>query len=282
MKNINNNNSNNNTNNNVKFHFRGPERYYAVAGRQLDEATNDGTDNYLTPQSSPLKTTIITLLVLTILACIIIIPIARGTFVTKPAKLKNNYTPAVFDEAGIIDDEDALLKTLDEYHKLTGICPVIYTVNDSAWKPQKNLKEYALYRYDRDFKDQDHLAIVFSVNQVSSEKTTYKVAAIQGQNTVNIITIYTILHFKNMLNSGISKGLSINENLDNAFKYAIKDAQGKLNPTTADNLKNGFLEALPLIIVSLAFIIIFIVVIRKFIKERNAWKEDVRKDPRLA
>ena len=29
------------------FRFRGPERYYAVAGRQLDERTNDGTDNYV-------------------------------------------------------------------------------------------------------------------------------------------------------------------------------------------------------------------------------------------
>ena len=72
MKNNNINNTNNNTNNNVKFHFRGPERYYAVAGRQLDEATNDGTDNYLTPQSSPLKVTIITLVVITILAFILV------------------------------------------------------------------------------------------------------------------------------------------------------------------------------------------------------------------
>ena len=31
----------------VKFKFRGRERYYAVAGRQLDEETNDGTDNYV-------------------------------------------------------------------------------------------------------------------------------------------------------------------------------------------------------------------------------------------
>ncbi len=29
------------------FKFRGPERYYAVAGRQLDEETNDGTDKYV-------------------------------------------------------------------------------------------------------------------------------------------------------------------------------------------------------------------------------------------
>ena len=31
----------------VKFKFRGRERYYMVAGRQLDEETNDGTDNYV-------------------------------------------------------------------------------------------------------------------------------------------------------------------------------------------------------------------------------------------
>lgn len=36
-----------NNNEEVKFKFRGRERYYMVAGRQLDEETNDGTDNYV-------------------------------------------------------------------------------------------------------------------------------------------------------------------------------------------------------------------------------------------
>ena len=36
-----------NNNEEVKFKFRGRERYYMVAGRQLDEETNDGTDKYV-------------------------------------------------------------------------------------------------------------------------------------------------------------------------------------------------------------------------------------------
>ena len=63
----------------------------------------------------------------------------------------------------------------------------------------------------------------------------------------------------------------------------MKDANSRINPTTKDKIINGFVELLPLIIVSTAFIIIYIVVIKKYIKERNAWKEDaIRNDPRLA
>ncbi len=40
-------NTNENDSNEAKFHFRGQERYYAVAGRQLDEETNDGSDKYI-------------------------------------------------------------------------------------------------------------------------------------------------------------------------------------------------------------------------------------------
>ena len=36
-----------NDSNETKFKFRGQERYYAVAGRQLDEETNDGSDRYI-------------------------------------------------------------------------------------------------------------------------------------------------------------------------------------------------------------------------------------------
>ena len=38
--------------NGTDFRFRGPERYYAVAGRQLDNETNDGTDNYVNKKGS--------------------------------------------------------------------------------------------------------------------------------------------------------------------------------------------------------------------------------------
>lgn len=284
MKNNNINNTNNNTNNNVKFHFRGPERYYAVAGRQLDEATNDGTDNYLTPQSSPLKVTIITLVVITILAFIIITPVARGTFVYKAHKLNNDYTPAVYDDAGIINDDEALTKTLEEYYDLTGICPVVYTVDESTWKTtHTELKNYTLWKYHNNFKDEAHHVIVFSAKQVSSEKTTYKYAGILGKDTVYTITFPTTLIFNGKISSGINKGLSVDEILNSAFEFAMKDANSRINPTTKDKIINGFVELLPLIIVSTAFIIIYIVVIKKYIKERNAWKEDaIRNDPRLA
>ena len=52
-----------------------------------------------------------------------------------PKKLKAHYLdkPAVYDEIDVIKDDDALLKVLDEYQELTGICPVIYTTYNEQW-----------------------------------------------------------------------------------------------------------------------------------------------------
>ena len=285
-------NTYNNDQNKTKFHWRGPERYYAVAGRQLDEKTNDGTDGYIKEQSKPLKITLITLAALTILALAIIVPIWRGTFVNAPFKLSGNYTPAVYDDAGLISNMEPLTETLNEFYDLTGICPVIYTVYDEDWENDYyDVKTFTNQTYLDNFKDGKHFVVVFSVKkdeadqfrQGNLDNLEYTWASIKGKSTNGFFTSHMIYQFVNTVETDRVKGQSCGVAINDAFQVAVEDAQGRIITSLGGKIKYCIVDFLPLVIVLVVFAVIFIIVIRKYRKEKNAWKEDeARTDARLA
>ena len=110
-----------NKTNNENFRFLGPERYYHVAGRQLDEMTNDGTEYYLEEKSRHARTVLASVIAVSIVVTVLTGMICLSATSLTPLKLDSNSQPAVKDNADIIVNDDSLQTKLDEYMDCSGI-----------------------------------------------------------------------------------------------------------------------------------------------------------------
>lgn len=277
----------NSVNENAKkndFRFLGPERYYHVAGRQLDEKTNDGTDDFVNIQGNDEKTTFgsiiavgIVAIAITSLVCIAVRPKAAEKLYS------GNLAAAVYDEADIIGNDQSLSATLDEYLANTGICPVVYTVYDEEWKSEyDDLQTYALHVYADNYSDLQHFVVVCSIpeneakliNQGEAVEAHYEVFAINGPGTNAFISESDLTRFCDHLSADLNNGSEPSAAFEGAFRKAINDADSKLHP-----YKGGFgkifLTFLPVLIVTIIFVMVLVIVSRKYKRDRVALKESV-------
>ena len=263
------------------FRFLGPERYLVVAGRQLYEKTNDGTDDFVNIQGNDEKTTFGSIIAVGIAAIAITGLVCLACRPKAAEKLYSGVlAPVVSDEAGIIGNDQSLTATLDEYLDLTGICPVVYTVYEEEWKSEyDNLQTYTLHKYADNFTDMQHFVVVCSIPeneakqiaQGESIEADYQVEAVNGVSTNAFITEELRSKICSLIRNDLKNGTEPTAAIDGAFRYAINDADSKLHP-----YKGGFgkilLTFLPVLIVTIIFVIVLVVVSRKFKRDRVALK----------
>ena len=267
-------NSIKNGSNEGQFHFRGRERYYAVAGRQLDQKTNDGTDDYINEKSRHERTTLFSIIAVGIVAVVIAGMVGLSLHSFTPLKLNSSsvYTsPVVYDDAGIIEDDEALTGVVEDFCSQTGVIAVVYTVNEEDWKKSYNdLDSYAVQKYADNFHDQMHFVVVCSAPQ--NETGHYELAMINGVDTNAILTKSLLDQFGKIIRGGLENDSQPGEAFVNAFNYAKSDAYRRMNPDTNTRLINLLLAFSPMLITVIVFVVILVLVVRKFRKDNIALK----------
>ena len=258
-------------------------RYYAGSRIRKDDP-NDGTDRYLGSASlaKTNKNFARSIVITTIIALFVNFFLGVG-FKLSTTKLESSefMESVISDDAGVIADKTELDGLLNEYRELTGIVPVVYTVYEEDWKATgaNSLSQYALYKYMALTSDELHFVIVYSVPKDNTSNAN-KIAAVQGNETDDIITTAMYWKFLGTVKLGTLKGDDPGKALCSAFSFAVKDANVKLNPTLGNKLLTLF-DNIPLMISLLAFLVIYIVLITRYVKERKAGFEKLRNDPRL-
>ena len=209
-------------------------RYYAGSRIPIKDP-NDGTDRYLGSASlaKTNKNFARSIVITTIIALFVNFFLVVG-FKLSTTKLESSefMESVISDDAGVIADKTELDGLLNEYRELTGIVPVVYTVYEEDWKATgaNSLSQYALYKYMALTSDELHFVIVYSVPKDNTSNAN-KIAAVQGNETDDIITTAMYWKFLGTVKLGTLKGDDPGKALCSAFSFAVKDANVKLNPT---------------------------------------------------
>lgn len=263
-----------------KFHFLGRERYYTVAGRQLDRKTNDGTDDYIGEHAKSLGTTLKAIIAIAIVAITLTGAVALALQSSTPLRLygASHDIPIIYDNAGIIEDEEALQPVLSQYYDLTGICPVIYTVYDEEWKGRfRNVESYVYDTHPGELAGNCYMVLVCSVPkdkagmaiQGELKSSDYTWTALRGRNTGAIISFSAFRKFSRVLNEDLGNGVEPGKAFGNAFSFATDEARSRMFPDDTTRLINFCLAFLPLVFTVAVFTVIIIVTIVRYKRERK-------------
>lgn len=153
--------------------------------------------------------------------------LAQFIFIFFPMKpLSPDYAPTdvhIMDGAGVIDNEESLEETLQEFEDLTGISPYVMTLHDSDWMVDYNydLSDYAYYAYISTFTDEQHFLVVYSEPENAEELdfVNWSWEAIQGDETDSILTESKFEIFQEDFHSGLlQENISVGEAFENAFE----------------------------------------------------------------
>ena len=267
--------------------------YFAGARRYRRHHRSTGRDEYVYATSRPQKTKLSSIIFVGVIGAFFFWVIAYGTHSEAPKKLNSAsfYEPAVYDDRDLIDNDEALAATLNEYYAQTGICSVIYTVYDEDWSdvnPYLNttyadLETYAYCTYVDNFSDEQHFVIVYSVPEndaelVKSGKITvpnYSWEAIQGDDTDLILTEGMFRVFGNKVQKDLEAGLGPGQAFDNAFHFAIEDADSRLKVFSFSNIIGQIKSLFPVLFVAAIIIPMIVIMIRQYIKDKDVDYEEV-------
>ncbi len=201
------------------------------------------------------------------------------------------FVPAVYDDAGLIDNDEKLMETLTEYYSVTGICPVIYTTYDEVWNGSDpastdsyaDLETYAFCTYTDNFSDEQHFVIVYSIPEADAEALKegritvpdYSWEAVQGDDTDPLITEGFFRAFARRIQKDLESGLGPGETFDNAFVFALRDAEDTLKPFSLGNIINMAKNIVPVLIVAGFIVPMLVISIKRYIRDRDVEYEEV-------
>lgn len=139
-----------------------------------------------------------------------------------PKKLPMDYEQTeivVDDRLGVIDNEEELYETLEEFQDTTGITPYILTISNADWDThyQGHLEKYAFQYYINRFDDESHWLFVYSL---PSEEYIgdWQWEGMQGDDTDRILTEKLTKKFNETLQKNLlKKNGSVGEAFDTAF-----------------------------------------------------------------
>lgn len=264
--------------NNIGNVIHGTKYYYGDSGNRIEDP-NDGSDRYLGKTSlAKAKKAFVRSMVITAVLAIILTVFLSIAFPLSAEKLaaSESAKPVICDNANIIADEEKLLGTLNEYRTLTGITPVIYTVYEEEWKTgdTSSFSEYAMKQYSNSASDETYFVIVYSVPKDEAGATANggiknKVRTVQGDLTYPILRAPTQWKFNGVLKFNSLTGANPGDALEKAFRFAISNAKNKLDNSAGSKLLT-LLDNTPLMIAWIVFLAIFIIIIRKYVKEKKA------------
>ena len=275
--------------NNIGNVIHGTNYHYGNSGIKLEDP-NDGSDRYLGKATlAKAKKAFVRSMAITAVLAIVLTVFLMIAFPLSAEKLtaSESAKPVICDNANIIADEEKLLGTLNEYRTLTGITPVIYTVYEEEWKTgdTSNFSEYAMEKYSDTASDETYFVLVYSVPKDEAgaaanggiKNVAIKVRTVQGDLTYPILRAPTQWKFSAVLKYNSLTGSKPVDALEKAFRFAIGNAENKLDHSAGSKLLT-LLDNTPLMIAWIVFLVIFIVIIRKYVKERKAGYEQLLND----
>ena len=266
--------------------------YFYGARRYRRHHRHTGQDEYVYADSRPQKTTLSSVIIIFIVGLVFFGAVGFGTRSEMPHKLNGLYgTPAIYDYADQIKDEDTLNEKIDDYYVLTGICPVIYTVYDEDWSDRnpnlstvyENLETYAYCTYVDNFSDEQHFVIVYSISRRDAERLSqgritvpdYSWEACQGDDTDPIITEAMFKRFGHLVQDDLENGNDPGVAFETAFEYAKKDAESKLNPGSPSRIISFIRSLMPLMFTAAIIVPMLVITIKRYIKDRDVEYEEV-------
>lgn len=253
--------------------------YYPGARRYRRFYSDGRPDEYVYASSKPGKTSLTVVIVVALFGLICIGLGGFGVFSTRPRFIVPKYSddPAIHDVAGVLDNKEELLELMKKYNMTTGICPVIYTTFDEEWnRDYEKLQKFTYDKYVSNFKDEQHFVIVYSIPAKSAvfnpgglvTSKEFKWEACQGDETDNLITEKVFRKFGTTIQKDLEAGKGPGRSFVSGFKYALSDAEKKLNPTFSKRIINVLFGSLPLVITAGFFVLVFVLVFRSYRKDK--------------
>lgn len=265
--------------------------HYFPGARRYRKHRPGHPDEYIYASSKPQKMGLFPIILLAVFGAIF----GFGTFDSIkndiPHKLDPVYvTPGthIEDNIGVIDNEDDLEEALEEFEDVTGICPVVYTVYDEDWQDgYTDLESYAFDVYVDNYDDEQHFVIVYSIpedqiadfNSGDLEVPDFSWEAIQGDETDPILTEGMFRRFSKLFHNSLENGDHPGSALTGAFGSITKSADDTLGIKSPMSIISLIMKCAPLLIVIVFFGFAFYVVIRQFIRDRDAEYEEVPMTP---
>ena len=263
--------------------------YFPGARRYRKYYTDGRPDEYVYANSKPSKTSLSSLIVITVMGLIFILAAGFAVYSDKPRFLVPKYSddPAIHDLIGAIEDRKELLELMKTYNKATGICPVIYTVFDEEWnRDYENLEKYAYDKYVSNFSDEQHYLIVYSVPVKAAEvgpdgiltSSEFKWESMLGDETDLILTESVSNKIGKAIQNDLKAGKGPGKAFVSGFKVAITSAENKLNPSPARAVVNLVSGSIPLLLILAIFIPLIILMFKSYKKDLAMNIEEVALD----
>ena len=265
---------------------RTSSRYFAGSRRYRKHNLNTGLDEYVYASSKPQKAGKSSIIFLSVFSAFFLGATGIVALQNVPHKLKAKYmdVPTVYDSIDVIEDDVSLVRTLNKYQDLTGICTVIYTTYDEDWNEYyEDLEAYTFHKYTAFYKDEAHFVIVYSIpvnervliDEDPDYITDYSWEAVQGDDTDPIITETFFKRFADIVQDGLEDGDNPGEAFNNAFKYANKNAESKLKPGSVSRVLSVAGSLAPLLLVA-GFLGLFLFLsIKQYRKDKYIEYEEV-------
>ena len=265
---------------------RTSSRYFAGSRRYRKHNLNTGIDEYVYASSKPQKAGKSSIIFLSVFSAFFLGMTGIVALQNVPHKLKAKYmdVPTVYDSIDVIEDDVSLVRTLNKYQDLTGICTVIYTTYDEDWNEYyEDLEAYTFHKYTAFYKDEAHFVIVYSIpvnervliDEDPDYIPDYSWEAVQGDDTDPIITETFFKRFADIVQDGLEDGDNPGEAFNNAFKYANKNAESKLKPGSVSRVLSVAGSLAPLLLVA-GFLGLFLFLsIKQYRKDKYIEYEEV-------
>ena len=263
--------------------------YFAGARRYRKHHISTGRDEYIYASSKPQKAGLGSVIFMSIFSAFFLGVTGIVALQNVPHKLKAKYmdVPTVYDSIDVIEDDVSLVRTLNKYQDLTGICTVIYTTYDEDWNEYyEDLEAYTFHEYTAFYKDEAHFVIVYSIpvnervliDEDPDYIPDYSWEAVQGDDTDPIITETFFKRFADIVQDGLEDGDNPGEAFNNAFKYANKNAESKLKPGSVSRVLSVAGSLAPLLLVA-GFLGLFLFLsIKQYRKDKYIEYEEVPLD----
>ena len=258
------------------------DRWFAGSRIYLKHYGDKRSDEYVYANSMPRKTGLAPVIVLSLLGALFLPMIGRSVYEVCPKKIVPAVTdiPEVYDGINVIEDDEKLTDTLTEYQELTGICPVVYTVYKESYEGY--LSDYTMNLYRNTYQDEHHFVIVYSVSASDTalveegklDHANFNWTAVQGDDTDPYITKEMFNTFGEIVQEGLEKDDDPGVVLNNAFRFAIEDV--------GNNAMKRFTQVLvaflPLVAVAGLFILILVILFRRYFIDNRAVYVEVTED----
>ena len=257
--------------------------HYFHGARRYRRRYRDGREEYFYSNGDPRKNGLSGLIMFILFGGVFGAIMFVSIMSDMPRRLTEEYNwpeTRVIDNIDVISEEDEaeLEDVLEEYNDVTGICPIIYTMNDEDYEDYYvDLESFAYQKYVNDWEDEQHFLIVYTIPEAQTEDfrsgtlrvPDYSWEIMQGDDTDPLFTESVDNAIVEQVQENFEAGKRPGPVFTALFKELKKNAE--------EAFEQKFpVKALPIFFfVGLFFLLPIILMIRTIIKERGVEYEEV-------